>query len=151
MIDRRIRLPKDKDDFIESLLSSEEGRGPFQFKVDVLAFAAIIAATENHKVPFSEATKEPIRQEVFDRQGYDTVMNLLAVYDAGTPAVLSDEDDSIEQRASIFEAYANGGLELLREKFRGAPDYLNEVLLLINEKKKKEGPEIAADLTELLR
>jgi dnd system-associated protein 4 len=151
MIDRRIRLPKDKDEFIENLLSSEEGRRPFQYKVDVLAFAAILGATENHKISFSEATKEPIRQEVFDRQGYDTVMNLLAVYDMGTPAVLSDEDDNIEQRASIFEAYANGGLELLRERFKGAADYLNEVLLLINEKKKKEGPEITGDLTELLR
>jgi dnd system-associated protein 4 len=151
MIDRRIRIPKDKDEFIEKLLSSDEGLGPFQYKVDVLAFAATVGATRNHKVPFDEVTKEPIRQDVFDRQGYDTIMNLLAVYETGSLTVLSDADEKIEQRASIFEAYANGGLEILKEKFKGSSDYMNEILLMINERKKKETPEGITDITELLR
>jgi len=31
----------------------------------------------------------------------------------------------------IFEEYANGGLEILREEFRGAADYSDRLLLIL--------------------
>ena len=151
MIDRRIRIPKDKDDFVKQLVSGDGGSGPFQLKVDVLAFAALLGAARNHKRHFDEATKEPIRQEVFDRQGYDSIINLLAVYDSGSTALLSDEDDKVEQRAVVFEAYANGGLEILKEKLKGSIDPTNEILLLIRERMQQGKQVEAIDITSLLQ
>ena len=151
MIDRRIRIPKDKDEFVKQLVSSDGGSGPFQFKVDVLAFAAMLGAARNHKRQFDDATKEPIRQEVFDRQGHDSIMNLLAVYDSETTNLLSDEDEKVELRASIFEAYANGGLEILKEKLKGSVDFTNEILLMIRDRMQRGRQIDDIDITSLLQ
>jgi dnd system-associated protein 4 len=79
-----------------------------------------------------EPLAEPIRQSVFDRQGYDTMMNLLALQADARPEVLSDSEESINTRATIFEEYANGGLEILQDELRGARDVLESVVLLIS-------------------
>lgn len=149
MIDRRIKIPKDKDEFIEVLLSGDDGRGPFHLKVDVLAFAAVLGASRNSGTSFEESTKEPIRQDVFSNQGYDTLIDLLAVYKTGSLDILTDTDEKVDERASIFEAYANGGLEILKEKLKGSMDYTNEILLMINEKRRKEQKEGEIDISEL--
>jgi dnd system-associated protein 4 len=149
MIDRRIRIPKDKSEFIRQLLAADDGAGPFHLIVDVLAFASMLGAVKKNWVPLKEATKEPIRYDVLERQGYDTVVNLLAVFKTNDPGILADEDVKIDERATIFEGYANGGLEILHEKLKGSSDYLNEILLMIGERRKKDADVMPIDISTM--
>src|SRR5262245_21809888 len=123
MIDRRVRFAKDKVEIIKELVASEQTTGPFRLQADVLAFAAALGATRRFPIELGEATTEPIRQEVFDRQGYDTLINLLAVHHADDPLVLADSDEMEDRRITIFEEYANGGLQILQEELKGSVDY----------------------------
>jgi dnd system-associated protein 4 len=134
MAERRIGYAKDKAEIIKRLLNAEDGTGPFKLIADVLVFAAAFGLRRNKRVPLGESQAEPIRQEVFDRQGYDTMMNLLALHGAKStgPEILADSDAMIEERATIFEQYANGGLEILQDELRGALNPLETTILLIN-------------------
>lgn len=132
MAERRIGYAKDKGEIIKRLLNTEDGNGPFKLIADVLVFAAALGLKRNRRAPLGESQAEPIRQDVFDRQGYDTMMNLLALHCAEGPEVLADSDGMIEQRAIIFEEFANGGLEVLQDELRGALNSLETTILLIS-------------------
>ena len=132
MLERRIAYSKDKAEIIRRLQSGGDSTGPFSLIADVLTFAAAVGIRRNRRMPLGERTAEPIRQSVFDRQGYDTMMNLIALYAEGRPSVLADSDDAVDARAQAFEEYANGGLEVLQEELRGARDVLETVVLIIN-------------------
>jgi dnd system-associated protein 4 len=132
MIDRRINYSKDKTDVIRRLQAADDTSGPFSLIANTLVFAAAIGLRRHRRVRLSEPLAEPIRQSVFDRQGYDTMMNLIALHADARPAVLADADEAIEARAQAFEEFANGGLELLQEEIRGAHDVLETIVLLIS-------------------
>jgi len=155
MADRRIQIARDKADFVKSLLIGENDKGLFNLQVDVLSFAAVLGANKDRKSSLGETTKDPIRQEVFNRQGYDTVINLLAVFNTNDPNILANSDEMENKRVTIFEEYANGGLEILSEEVKGSIDYLNDVLLMITEQRRKfdgeeeEGFELAQILEDL--
>ena len=65
MSDRRIRVPKDKVEFVESMLVTE--KGPFESKAQVLGFAAAFGAKYGERVPLVAGSAEPIRLDVFVR------------------------------------------------------------------------------------
>jgi len=87
VLERRIAYSKDKADVIRRLQAGEESTGPFAFIADVLVFAAAVGMRRNRRVPLSEPLAEPIRQSVFDRQGYDTMFNLIALHAEPNAAV----------------------------------------------------------------
>ncbi|MGB7439572.1 MAG: DNA phosphorothioation-associated protein 4, partial [Coleofasciculaceae cyanobacterium] len=61
------------------------------------------------------------------------------------------EPNSEEKRQQIFEEYANGGLEILRDELRGAVDYTERLLLILSsERFKQESPEDDFDLSLFL-
>lgn len=132
MLERRIGYSTDKTEIIKRLVFAEDSTGPFKRIADALVFAAALGHKRNRRIPLENSTSDPIRQEVFDRQGYDTMMNLLALRVNGSPEVLADSDEMVEQRARIFEEYANGGMEIMQEELRGAINTLETVILLIN-------------------
>lgn len=132
----RIRVAKDKAELVQVLVNMQGGAGPFQTYADVLAFAAALGAKHNRRVPLGPiATKEPgpISLEIFVSRGYDVTIKLLAIAATKDPKILSVYDSEIEaQRVQIFEEYANGGLEKLREDLRGSVDYTERILLILN-------------------
>src|SRR5690242_9576753 len=90
MVERRIGYASDKVGIIKRLLNADEPGGPFKLIADVLVFAAALGLKNERSTPLGEPQEEPIRQEVFDRQGYDTMMNLLALHVAKNPDILSE-------------------------------------------------------------
>lgn len=150
MTERRIGYSTDKAELLRRLTSSEDGAAPFRLLVDALAFAAALGFRKDRRVPLAESQGEPIRQEVFDRQGYDTLMNLLAMHAADSADALADMREKIEERATVFEQYANGGLEILQEELRGAVDPLEHLILLINSERQPIASDLQGfDLTKL--
>ena len=155
MAANRIRVAKDKAELVQALVDTKETTGPFQTYADVLVFAAALGAKYKKRVPLGAiSTKEPapISLEIFISRGYDAVIKLLAIAETKDPKILSSYDPSAEEkRALIFEEYANGGLERLRDELRGSVDYWERLLLTLSaERFKEESTEEDFDLSRFL-
>jgi dnd system-associated protein 4 len=150
----RIRVAKDKADLVKALVDSGSTTGPFQTYADVMVFAAALGAKRKKRSPLGTITKEPspIALEVFISRGYDLVFKLLAIRETKDPKIISLLDEtSEEKRSHIFEEYANGGLEILRDELRGAVDYSERILLILSsERFKEESSEGSFDLSRFL-
>ncbi|WP_427500890.1 DNA phosphorothioation-associated protein 4 [Methylomonas sp. MED-D] len=131
MADRRINIAKDKYDFVQELVDLET-KGIFKTKADVLTFCAAYGYYKNRRITITENAKDPIPYSVFENSKYDMFIHLLAMDVAKDADVLADNDDMIDKRATIFESYANGGLELLMQELKGQVEYLEKILLIIH-------------------
>ena len=131
MIDRRIQIPADKKVFVESLLSGEGSSGPFLSKADVMAFAASYGASRGDPLKLEQGGVDPIRQDIFVNRGYESLINLLAIFYTKDPNILTYSEEMEVRRATIFEGYANRGLKLLQNELRGEVELLDPLLLII--------------------
>lgn len=132
----RIRIASDKADLVKSLTASDDRKNaPFQTYADVLVFAASLGSKYKKRSPLREISKRepaPISLEIFESRGYAMTLNLLAIAETQDPQILATHNpDAIRDRVLIFEEYANGGLDILQDKLRGAVDYLDQLLLLL--------------------
>ncbi len=151
----RIRVAKDKAELVRNLVDAKGTTGPFQTYADAIAFAAALGARYQKRVPFKEiSTSEPapISLEVFISRSYDWLIKLLAIAATEDIKIISTQEPKAEiQRILIFEEYANGGLEKLREELRGAVDYTERLLLILSsERFKEESTEEEFDLSRFL-
>jgi dnd system-associated protein 4 len=151
----RVRIAKDKAELVQALLDIKETSGPFQTYADIVAFAASMGAKSNRRSPLSDiSTKEPapISLDVFISRGYDWLIKLLAIITTNDSNILSVYDHEAEkQRIIIFEEYANGGLEILRNELKGSADYTERILLIMSQIRLGENQEQQEfDLTKFL-
>lgn len=154
MIETRIKVARDKANLVKELKTSNNPNAPFYNYVDVIVFAAVLGAKRNKRVPlldFSKAEPAPIPREQFINNGYDMIINLLAVCETKQQSILVYNQDSNDERQLIFEEYANGGLEILQDELRGVVDYSEQILLfLLSEKLKVDSVENEFDLSKFL-
>lgn len=151
----RIKVAKDKAELVQKLLDQKGSTGMFSTYADVIAFAASLGMKHALRSPFTEVSPSepaPISLEVFISRGYERLIKLIAVVSTGDIKVLSTEDESAEAtRVQIFEEYANGGLEHLRQELRGAVDYTDRLVLILNaERFSKEVSDEEFDLSRFL-
>jgi dnd system-associated protein 4 len=151
----RIRIAKDKAELVKALTSSEGSKaGPFPTYADVILFAAALGARHKKRLPVGEISRKepgPIDEDIFVARGYDMVIKLLAIVDTKDAKILSFDGKYSENRIQIFEEYANGGLEILRDELRGAVDYTERLLLmLMSERVKDAHSEEEFDLSRFL-
>jgi dnd system-associated protein 4 len=155
MADLRIKVAKDKAKIVKALRAGENSTGLFQTYYEVIVFAAALGISRNKFVPIrnGEFSKDidPIRQEQFASKGYDQIIDLLAVTHSKDPKVLSSIEEFEEKKVSIFEAYANGGLELLQDLLRGVDNHSQQLLLLLATEREdsRKAPENLFDLSFL--
>jgi dnd system-associated protein 4 len=136
-MDNRIRVPEDKADIIDRLLRSDSNpKGVFRLKAEVIVFAAAFGYRHNKSMAFTSSS-EPIRIEVFERNGLDRIIPLLTIAETRDPHSLSDGDEATSRKVKLFEEYANGGLELLRNELHGIDDPLDRLLLLLQAERGK--------------
>jgi dnd system-associated protein 4 len=132
----RIKVAKDKAELVQKLLDIKGSTGTFQTYADIVVFAATVGAKYRRRIPFKEISNNepsPISLDVFISRGYDSVIKLIAVTETQDIKILSTENPQAEEtRVKIFEEYANGGLEKLRDDLRGAVDYTERLLLILN-------------------
>ncbi|MEH1797374.1 DNA phosphorothioation-associated protein 4 [Nostoc sp.] len=151
----RIRVAKDKAELVKDLTSSDGGTGPFNTFADVIVFAAALGAKHKRRVALGEISKRepsPIRIEYFASMGNDILIKLLAINETKDIKTLSlNEEEYERQRNSIFEEYANGGLEILQNELRGSVDYSERILLFLSyERTNTEQQDEEFDLTKFL-
>lgn len=131
----RIRVARDKAELVQKLLDTTGTTGAFSTYADVIAFAASMGAKHQRRSPLTEISQSepaPISLEVFISRGYDRLIKLIAVMSTQDIKILSNENSAEANRVLIFEEYANGGLEKLRHELRGAVDYTERLVLIIN-------------------
>jgi dnd system-associated protein 4 len=155
MADVRIKVAKDKAEFLKSLRATEETQGPFQSYADALVFAAALGIRRGRRDPIAEYSKsiDPIRQDIFYGKGYDQVINLLAITSGNEPRVLASTDEAEEERVKIFEQYANAGLEILSRTLKGSVNFVETLLIFLStEREMKDAQEEKEfDLSNFLR
>ncbi|MBE9044241.1 DNA phosphorothioation-associated protein 4 [Pleurocapsales cyanobacterium LEGE 10410] len=141
----RIKVAQDKAELVQKLLEAKGTTGTFQTYADIIAFAASLGAKYQKRSPLTEISLNepaPISLEVFLSRGYDYLIKLIAIAETQDIKVLSTEDPAAEaQRVLIFEEYANGGLEKLRNELRGAVDYTERLVLILNAERFATEPE----------
>lgn len=133
----RVRIGKDKANLVEALTMGKESRGTFETYADVVMFAAVYGGKYQKLVPLNQgisADPAPISLEIFISRGYEWDIKLLAIALSDDTNLLSPYDwEAQAQRVTILEQAANGGLEQLEEQLRGAVDYSDRLLLLLNQ------------------
>ncbi|RMF21828.1 MAG: DNA phosphorothioation-associated protein 4, partial [Cyanobacteria bacterium J083] len=148
----------DKAELVQSLLDTKGATGAFQTYADIIALAASIGAKYQKRIPVKDIAKSepaPISLEIFISRGYDWLIKLLAVNQQQTIEIIGDNSPENEvKRALIFEEYANGGLEKLKDNLRGAVDSTDRLLLILNgermREKTEDETELEFDLTRFL-
>ncbi|GAB4234767.1 MAG: hypothetical protein Kow0049_18860 [Stanieria sp.] len=151
----RIKIAKDKAELIQKLIDNKSGTGPFQTYADVIAFAASVGVKYHKRIPLQEISNSepaPISLEVFISRGYDWAIKLIAISETQQLQTLASCGRDIEaERIQIFEEYANGGLEKLKDELRGAVDYTERLLLILSaERFQQESIEEEFDLSRFL-
>jgi dnd system-associated protein 4 len=137
MADIRIKVAKDKAKLVKALRAGEGSTGPFQTYADVVTFAAAFGFSKKKRVPFEQASRrdpDPIPGDQFKNRG---LMDLIAIAETQNPNILSSSDEQVQEKARIFEEYANGGFELLEHQMNGAGDISKQILLFVKSTEKR--------------
>ena len=112
----RFSPPRDKADLLKILI--DDG-SPFNELRDILFFAAVIGWREGRRVPLA-GKGEAIRWDTMNnRLGTEEVMDMIAVAaNADDRELLAAERH--DERVETLEEFANGGLEVIRERINAA-------------------------------
>lgn len=145
--DVRVRRPRQHEPLMLEL-QQEAGFATYR---DILLFAAAVGFCQKRRVPFTDAAGDRIRYEVLTGPSYsDTLVNMIAVNVVDDAEIL--DDAKVEERVTIFEEYANGGLEYIQEQcnVRHQPAAL-VIIELVSQAFDSDGGAKPASIDELLR
>ena len=101
---------------------------------ELLCFAALLGYSENRRLPLDKGRGiEDVSYQQFERGESEDLIYLIALADTKDPEVLKDGGEN--KCAEIFEEYANGGLQIIREAMlRGGGEYPDrDILELLKE------------------
>lgn len=98
---------------------------------ELLCFAALLGYSEKRRLPLDkDAGVEDVSYQQFERGDAEDLTYLIALAETKDPEVLKDGEES--KCAEIFEEYANGGLQIMREAMlRGGGEYPDRDILEI--------------------
>lgn len=145
--DVRIRRPQQHERLMKEL-QDEGGFGTFR---DLLLLGAAVGYRFGRRVAFSDTAGDPIRYETLTGPTFsEALINMIAAN------VVTDDPEimdgvRIEERITIFEEFANGGLEYIQEQVnvRHQPAAL-VVGDLVSEALSESGGATPASVDELL-
>ncbi|MCS6812344.1 MAG: DNA phosphorothioation-associated protein 4 [Cyanobacteria bacterium] len=131
----RVYIEEDKAPLFRALKASDGEAGVFQTHGDILTFAAVLGFKRQRRKKLGKrSTKnpDPVLQDQF-RDPH--IINLIAVLATGDPKILATNEECDKQRITIFEEYANGGLEILQDELKGVVNYLDKLLLILSQER----------------
>jgi len=112
MVDKPVREPRIRRPAqYDAMLDELKEKGIFDKLTNALVFAACLGFRRNNPKDVGTAG-EPVRLPLFNDRYDEAVMNALAILAKdGDPLMLAKDNE--DERISIFERYASGGLEIL--------------------------------------
>lgn len=132
---RRVRRPAQHEQLIKRLAGEE---GPFSTLAEVLTFAAGLGYAEGRREPFS-ASGEQIDFDVFQRLGVEGFIDMLAAAVHEDVSILGP--DRADERLTVFEEFANGGLEVLQSRISQSRADLDSLLSIVLERESEAAAE----------
>lgn len=110
--DFRVRRPQQ----YEVLMKELQEEGGFTTFRDILLLAAAVGYKFCRRVSFLESAGDPIRYETMIGPAFsEALINMLAaIVHEDDPEIM--DDGRTDERITIFEEYANGGLEYIQEQ-----------------------------------
>ena len=138
MAERRINIDKEMVPFLKELTESGSKHKIFVNMAQCMGFAAVYGYKNNKREVVKKAPSgmvDPINYQIFENNEIDNLFILMAMASTkDTKArVLSNDEKSFNERATIFEEYAKGGLKLLQAKIKKHSNYLDHILEIILE------------------
>ena len=131
MPDIRIKFAKDKAPLAKALRAKEGGTGPFQTYADVLTFGAVLGFHHQNRVPFQQGSRKDPDAVPADQFKNQVIIDLIAIATVQDPRILQNTDEILQEKAKIFEEYANGGFEILSSQVNGVTDLSKQILMII--------------------
>lgn len=115
-IGRRVQRATDKEDMIKLL--TQAPNAPFKEIWRLMLFAAALGYRENRRVPLEHIdTGKGIDDRIFSNSPvWPGFLYLLALACTSKSDSLSGSEEKCDQRITLFEEYANGGLAILQEQ-----------------------------------
>jgi dnd system-associated protein 4 len=111
-LDVRIRRPQQH----EALLVELRDEAAFSTFRDTLLFAAAIGAKFGRRVAFESSAGDPIRYETLTSPTFsEALVSMIAANEVQDDPEVMD-GSRLQERVTIFEEYANGGLEYMQEQ-----------------------------------
>jgi dnd system-associated protein 4 len=148
---RRVRRPASHEALVQRLQSDE---GPFSTLAEVLTFAAAVGYSEGRREAFTASGHE-IDFDTFERLGADRLIDMLAAAVNEDVAILGPS--RADERLTVFEEFANGGLGVLAGTLDNARGDLDRLLTLVlarkdsSESKQGDAVDFDAVVSELTR
>lgn len=141
---KRIQRASDKEEIIKSLMSDQVG--VFKEIWKLLLFAAQVGVKNNARTPLKAADPgKGIDQTTFGNcPAWPGVLYLMTLAETQKSESLSGSQDAEDERVSVFQEYANGGLKILQDFFAGRPIDLDGLLAFIETQ--NEGNSVGLDL-----
>lgn len=110
--DVRVRRPQQH----EALMIELRDEAAFSTFRDILLFAAAVGVHFKRRVGFTSAAGDPIRYETLTVPTFsEALVNMIAAHETPNDPEIMDSG-RLEERITIFEEYANGGLEYIQEQ-----------------------------------
>jgi len=114
---KRIQRANDKEVIIQLLTA--DSSGVFKEIWRLLLFAAVLGFHNKRREPLIAVDSgKGIDQSSFgNNPAWPGVLYLLGLVETSQTDVLKSSEDSEEERVTVFQEYANGGLAILKEEF----------------------------------
>lgn len=132
---KRIQRATDKEEIIKSLMSEQVG--VFKEIWKLLLFAAQVGMRNGRREPLKSVDMgKGIDQGTFGNcPAWPGVLYLMSLVESGSSESLSGSSEAEDDRISIFQDYANGGLSILKEFFSSRQLDLDGLLAFIETQK----------------
>lgn len=115
---RRIRRPADKEKVFMAMTMGDNA--VFKTYKALMVCAACIGFAHKQREPFDKPIG-PIAWSTFSGPTDAAVINAIALSETGDLRILLEDEDAYNQRFTIFEEYANGGLAIIQQRILSAP------------------------------
>lgn len=144
---KRVHRASDKEEIIKALTSEQVG--VFREIWKLMLFAAQVGVAHRRRAPLIAVdTGKGIDQGTFGNcPSWPGVAYLMSLVETEKSESLSGTSDAEDNRISIFQEYANGGLDILQEFFKERPIDLDGLLAFIESQSQKATDKPDLDLT----
>jgi dnd system-associated protein 4 len=143
---KRIQRANDKEEIIKSLLSDQVG--VFKEIWKLLLFAAQVGMRNDKRLPLKgvDAGKGVDQSTFGNCPAWPGLLYLMALAETQNSNCLSGSAEAEDDRVSVFQEYANGGLEITREFFSGRPLDLDGLLAFIETQREESAGRLDLEL-----
>ncbi len=128
---KRIQRANDKEEIIKSLMSDQIG--VFKEIWRLLLFASQIGMRNKRREALKSVDSgKGIDQTTFGNcPAWPGILYLMSLAETDNPSCLFGSSEAEDERISVFQEYANGGLSILQDFFSARPNDLDGLLAFI--------------------